>query len=97
MSDPDNDNITTRSEFGYASVYCKIFNRTRLVVKTPEYMDDAEYQLKIILYDNNKYQKSRQFYFKLYIKGLKKPVPYINQTIEIKPWNITFKRMNPLI
>ena len=55
MTDPDNDNITVRAEFGYASIYCKIVNRTKLVVKTPEYMNDAEYQLKIILSDNNKY------------------------------------------
>ena len=55
MADPDNDNITVRAEFGYASIYCKLVNRTKLVVKTPEYMDSAEYSLKVILNDNNKY------------------------------------------
>jgi len=55
MTDPDNDNITLRTEFGYASIYCKLVNRTKLVVTTPEYMDTIEYYLKVILTDNNKY------------------------------------------
>jgi hypothetical protein len=55
MSDPDNDNITIRSEFGYASMYCKLVNKTKIVINTPEYMDNAEYILKVILTDNNKY------------------------------------------
>ena len=56
MTDPDNDNITIRTEFGYASIYCKVVNRTKIVIITPEYMDNANYILKVILIDNNKYQ-----------------------------------------
>ncbi len=67
MTDPDNDNITLRSEFGYASIYCKIVNRTKIVITTPEYMDNAEYILKIILTDNNKYSMFRPYKFNLYI------------------------------
>ena len=78
MADPDdNDNITVRAEFGYASIYCKLVNRTKLVVTTPEYMDSLEYSLKIILNDNNKYQKSRPYYFKLNIKGIPRPIPEV--------------------
>ena len=55
MTDPDNDNITIRTEFGYASLYCKVVNRTKIVITTPEYMDTAEYILKIVLADSNKY------------------------------------------
>jgi hypothetical protein len=55
MTDPDNDNITIRTEFGYASIFCKIVNRTNIVITTPEYMGNAEYILKVILVDNNKY------------------------------------------
>jgi len=67
MSDPDNDEISIRTEFGYASIYCKIVNRTKIIITTPEYMDNAEYILKVILADNNKYQMSRPYKFNLYI------------------------------
>ena len=93
MTDPDNDNITLRTEFGYASIYCKLVNRTKLVVTTPEYIDNAEYYLKVILTDNNKYQMSRPYKFTLYIAGQKKPEPLKNLTaFIIKPWNTTLKR-----
>jgi hypothetical protein len=67
MTDPDNDNITIRSEFGYASIYSKVVNRTKIVITTPEYMNNAEYVLKIILKDNNKYSMSSPYKFNLYI------------------------------
>jgi hypothetical protein len=67
MTDPDNDNITIRTEFGYASLYCKVLNRTKIVITTPEYMENAQYILKVILADSNKYRKSRPFKFNLYI------------------------------
>jgi hypothetical protein len=67
MTDPDNDNITIRSEFGYASIYSKVVNRTKIVITTPEYMNNAEYVLRIILKDNNKYSMSSPYKFNLYI------------------------------
>ena len=69
MTDPDNDDITIRSEFGPALIYCKLVNGTKIVVNTPEYMDNADYILKVILSDNNKYPLSRSFRFNLAITG----------------------------
>ncbi len=69
MTDPDNDNITIRTEFGLASLYCKIVNRTKILIKTPEYMESASCILKVILSDNNKYQMSCSYKFNLDIKG----------------------------
>jgi hypothetical protein len=67
MSDPDFDDIMIRSEFGYASLYCKVVNKTKIVITTPEYMENAEYILKVILTDNNKYKMSKPYKFNLYI------------------------------
>ena len=65
--DPDNDKIKIRTEFGNAILYCKILNRTHIEITTPEYMENSDYILKIILTDNNKYLKSCQYKLSLHI------------------------------
>jgi hypothetical protein len=67
---------------------------------TPEYMENQDFIIKIILSDNNKYREQRTFNFRLIIKGNPKPKPEAdNNTLNItslKPWN-SLKRLSPSI